>query len=66
MYSDYGELEPSLNDRAIGDLNRFRVLDKNVHPFVKLLDLRSNIYSSPSSADDQVLLMLQQLLMLTP
>lgn len=60
MYSDYGELEPSLNDRATGDLNRFRVLDKNVYPFVSLLDLRSNVYSSPSSADDQVLLMLQQ------
>jgi len=61
IHSDYGELDPSntVKDDA-EDLDRFRVLDKNILPFVDLLRLRTDVYGSPSLIEDQVLLLIQQ------
>lgn len=56
--SDYGSTNVSKNDGE--DLDRNRPFDHIVKPFCYLLDLRSNVYDSPSDIEGQVMLLLQQ------
>ena len=67
LYCDYGELDPDYGANGedpmtivLPDLNRFRVMDKHIKPFVSLLTLRSDVYSHPDNVEDQILLLLQQ------
>ena len=56
--SDYGSTNVTKVDGE--DLDRNRPFDHIVKPFSYLLDLRSNVYDSPSDIEGQVMLLLQQ------
>jgi tetratricopeptide (TPR) repeat protein len=66
LNSDYGELNPAVStgdDPKLvvpPDLDRFRILDKNLKPFISLLTMRCDVYNQPSGTEDQVLLLIQQ------
>ena len=56
--ADYGSTNTTKVEGE--DLDRNRPFDHIVKPFSYLLDLRSNVYDSPSDIEGQVLLLLQQ------
>ena len=68
---DYGTVEDVDVQKAIGNigqddppvkqLDTLRYLDVYINPMIEILELRSNLYSTPTEVEDQVILLLQQI-----
>jgi len=59
LCKDYGELGEAKSSNG-EELNRNRNLDHIIKPFYRTLQLRGNVYDTPSDVESNVLLMLQQ------
>ncbi len=61
LCKDYGELGEAKSMITNEELNRNRNLDHLMKPFYKTLQLRGNVYDTPSDVESNVILMLQQI-----